>query len=344
MSADAAPLLLDANENPLGPSPRAIEAMGRAAAQAHRYPDPAGRALKARLAEVLGVTPAHLALGNGSNELIELLVHLYVAPGDEVVVSRPTFIMYGVSVRLLGGRLVEVPGCGTEHDLTAMRAAIGPRTRLVIVCNPNNPTGAIVRAGAWRTFLAGMPEGVVVVSDEAYHEYVDDPEYPRTLDDVFTGRPLVVLRTFSKVHGLAGARIGYAIARPDIAQGFDRVRLPYNVSAIAQAGARAALDDAEHVARSRTLVHAGRAELARALSALGLRSHPSQANFLFVDLGRDAEPVTTALEGAGIRVRPLAAWGAEPSCARITVGTANENARLVSVLGALLAAPPAARA
>ena len=347
MSEAHAPLVLDANENPLGPSPRAIEAMGQAAAKANRYPDPAGRALKERLAGMLGVTPTHLALGNGSNELIELLVHLHVAPGDEVVVSKPTFVMYGLSTRLLGGTLVEVPGRGlghAEHDLPAMLQAIGPRTRLVIICNPNNPTGAVVRAAAWRDFMARVPAGVVVVSDEAYHEYVDDPEYPRTLDDVGQGAPLVVLRTFSKIHALAGARVGYAIARPDLAAGFDRVRLPYNVASISQAGALGALDDAEHVARSRALVQAGRKELARALMALGLTVHPSQGNFLFVDWGRDAAALGASLERAGILVRPLASWGAGPTYARVTIGTKAQNARLVETLGALLAAPPAAQA
>ena len=326
------PVLLAANENPLGPSPRAVEAMGRATAAAHRYPDAAGRALKEALAARLGVTPAHLALGNGSNELIELLVHAHVRPGDEVVYSRPSFVMYGVSVRLLGGVPVEVPGLALEHDLDAMRAAIGPRTRLVIVCNPNNPTGALVRAAEWRRFLAAVPAGVVVVSDEAYHEYVDDPAYPRTLDDLAGAVPLVVLRTFSKVYGLAGARVGYGIARPSLAAELERVRLPFNVNAAGQAGALAALDDHGHVERSRRVAREGKRFLGEALAKLGCTVHPSHTNFVLVDLGRPAGPLVAALADRGFVVRELETWGMGPSFVRITIGTAGENAGLVAAL------------
>lgn len=327
---------LASNENPLGPSPRVIEAIGSALTGAHRYPDGGAFYLKRGIAAALGVAPEQLAIGSGSNELIELLVHLFVAPGDEVVVSHPTFLMYGISVRLLGGTLVAVPGRGMEHDLDAMAAAVGPRTRMVIVCNPNNPTGALVSAGAWRRFLDRVPERVVVVSDEAYHEYVEDPTYPCTLDDLARPRPLVILRTFSKIHSLAGLRVGYAVARPEVAGLFDRVRLPFNVSSLAQVAALAALGDADHVARSRALAREGKAFLARELGALGVTPYPSHANFILVDLGRDSRPVCAALERSGVILRDLGSFGMAPPFARITVGTEAENRRLVAALAEVL--------
>ena len=338
MSEAIDPLLLSNNENPLGPSPRALEAMGRAAAAVHRYPDPTGRRLREALARVHGLSAERIALGNGSSELIELLVHAFVQPGDEVVISRPTFVIYGMSTRLIGGTLVETPATdGAGHDLEAMLAAIGPRTRLVFVCNPNNPTGTIVGAPAWRRFLSAVPAHVVVVSDEAYHEYVDDPAYPRTRDDLDGPARLVVLRTFSKVHGLAGARVGYSLSDAATATALDRVQQPYAVNAIAQDGALAALEDTAHVERSVVAARRGRAVLAQALAGLGLTVHPSHANFVMVDLGRAAAPVVTALADEGLFVRDLAPWGAAPTLARITVGTPADNERVVRSLGRVLA-------
>jgi histidinol-phosphate aminotransferase len=332
---------LASNENPLGPSPRVLEAIQEAAKGANRYPDGGAYYLKERVAAFLGVTPAHLALGCGSNELIELLVHLFVGLDDEVVVSHPTFLMYGISVRLLGGRLVAVPGKGMEHDLDAMAAAVGPRTRMVIVCNPNNPTGAIVRRAAWERFLASVPERVVIVSDEAYFEYVEDPEYPETLAALALERPIVILRTFSKIHSLAGLRVGYGIARPELAQLFDRVRLPFNVSLVAQAAARAALEDPAHVERSRALVREGKPHLTRELTALGLTVHPSWANFLLVDMGRDVRPVCAALERRGVILRDLVPFGMAPQYVRVTVGTPEENRRFIEALTMVLRESPA---
>ena len=335
----ASAVQLAANENPLGPSPRALEAIAQSASKLNRYPDGGGYYLKERLAELLGVTPAHVALGGGSNELIELLVHLFVAPGDDVVVSHPTFLMYGVSVRLLGGRLTAVPGRGLAHDLEAMAAAIGPRTRVVIVCNPNNPTGTMVPRSEFDAFLARVPERVVVVSDEAYHEYVEDPAYPRTLDRLAEERPLVVLRTFSKIYSLAGLRVGYAVARPELASLFDRVRLPYNVNTLAQAAALASLDDPGHVERSRRVNREGKLQLSHALGRLGLTVHPSHTNFLLVDVGRDSRPLCAALEARGVLLRDLVAFGMAPEFVRVTVGSADENRRLVAALSEVLARP-----
>lgn len=327
---------LSANENPLGPSPLALEALARAATGANRYPDGGGSFLRRRLARELAVEPEMLALGNGSNELIELLVHLFVGPGDEVVFSDPTFLVYGIAVRMLGGTPVAVPGRGLEHDLDAMLAAIGPRTKVIIVCNPNNPTGALVGSAAWTRFLDRVPPGVVVVSDEAYHEYVEDPDQPRTIDDLARDRPLVILRTFSKIHSLAGLRVGYAIAHPGMAALFDRVRIPFNVNAPAQAAAAAALDDPDHVARSRAVAREGKALLLAALPALGIVAHPSHGNFVLADLGRPARPVCAALQRRGIVLRDLVAFGMAPNFVRVTIGTAEENQSFLAALEAVL--------
>jgi histidinol-phosphate aminotransferase len=337
------PVELSGNENALPPSPRVLAAVARAAAHAHRYPDAAGRALKDRLAQAFDLTPDHFALGAGSNELIELLFHAFLDDGDEVVFSFPTFLMYAVSAQLMGGRSVAVPGRdgGLAHDLDAMLAAITDRTRIVLVCNPNNPTGALVPRDAFLAFLARVPERVVVVSDEAYHEYVDDPAYPRTLDVLAAPRPFYALRTFSKIHSLAGLRVGYAIARPEWARLIDRVRLPFNVSAVAQAAAIAALDDPDHVAASRALARAGRAALLAALPALGVAAYPSHGNFVLADLKRDARPVCAALAERGVLVRDLVAFGMAPSFVRITVGLPEEQERLLAGLAEILTALPA---
>lgn len=329
---------LAANENALGPSPRALEAMARAALQGHRYPDGGGFHLKRRLAEELGLTPDHLALGAGSNELIWLLAHLFVGPGDEVVASHPSFVMYGVCARAFGGRFVPVPGAdgGLSHDLDAMLAAIGPRTRLVFVCNPNNPTGALIAPDAFDRFLARVPDHVVVVSDEAYREYVEGAPYPDTLHHLADERPLVLLRTFSKIHALAGLRVGYAIARPELAALFDRVRLPFQVNALAHAAALAALDDTAHLEASREFARRGRAALTLDLSALGIVVHPSQTNFVLADFGRDCRPLCAGLAERGVLVRDMTGFGMEPRFARIGVGTDSEHARLIEQLTATL--------
>jgi len=325
---------LGANENALGPSPRALTAIAQAALRGHRYPDAGGAHLKRRLAERLALSPAHVALGAGSNELIDLLAQVFVRPGDEVVTTDPTFIMYAMAIRKAGGARVAVPGAddGASHDLERMLAAIGPRTRMIIVCNPNNPTGAMIERPAFERFLERVPEHVVLVCDEAYCEYVEAPAYPRGTDYLALDRPLYLLRTFSKIHSLAGLRVGYALARPEWAGLLDRVRLPYNVSGVAQAAALAALDDADHVAASLELARTGRAALLRDLPALGIRAFPSHTNFVLADFGRDCRPDCAALEARGVRIRNLAGWGMDPRFARIGIGTAAEHARLIETL------------
>jgi len=321
---------LDANENALGPSPRALAALVDAAQSAHRYPDSGGLRLRERIAGLAGITPAHVALGPGSDGLIAKLVHLLVGPGDEVVAAHPSFVTYAHATRMHGGTFVPVTGNGIDHDLDAMQAAVTARTKLLFVCDPNNPTGAHLDPGAFERFLARVPERVVVAFDEAYREYVDDAPDTRAL--LALERPLVLLRTFSKIHALAGLRIGYALARPETATLFRRVGLTFEVNGPAQAAALAALDDAGHVAAVRKFTREGRDALHRDLGALGIRTFPSSTNFVLADFGRDCRPVVLALRERGVLVRALAAFGMAPNFARVGVGTPGEHAQLVGAL------------
>jgi len=331
-SAPEARARLDANENALGPSPRALDALVRAAGQAHRYPDPSGARLKAGIAERTGLTPEHVALGPGSDGLIARLVHLFAGPGDEIVAAHPSFVTYARAARMHGATFVPVPGNGIDHDLDAMLAAITPRTKIVFVCDPNNPTGAHLPAGAFERFLDRVPREVVVAYDEAYREYVDDAPETRALLE--RDRPLVLLRTFSKIYGLAGLRIGYALAHPSLANLFARVALAYDVSGVALAAALAALDDEEHVARVFAFAAAGRPRLRHDLEARGIGTFPSSANFVLADFGRDCRDRVRALEERSVLVREMTLFGMDPRFARIGVGTDEEHEALLAALEA----------
>lgn len=331
---------LASNENPLGPSPRALRAVAGALAELGRYPDGAGRGLRAALAGRLGVEPERIALGNGSNEIITLLARLFVGAGEEAVVSEGAFAIYRLAVQAAGGVVRSVPMRGFVHDLEAMARAVGPATRLVFVGNPNNPTGTIFRRPEWERFLARIPDDVVVVCDEAYAEFVEDPDYPDAIREPDRHPLLVVVRTFSKAYGLAGLRVGYALAAADVIDLLDRIRDPFNVNALAQAAARAALEDAEHLERSRSAVRAGRRFLERVFGELGLAFVPGEANFLMVDVG-DGGRVAAGLERRGVIVRPIAGYGF-PRHVRITVGTPEENGALARALALELGIEPRA--
>jgi histidinol-phosphate aminotransferase len=318
------------NENPLGPSPKALVAMAEACAKVHRYPEGAAVPLASRLSEKLGVTPGRLTFGNGSNELIELLVRIFAGEGDEIVMSEDGFLVYRLVAAAVRARAVRVPARDCRHDLEAMAAAVGPETKVVFVASPNNPTGTIVTRAEWRRFLASVPERVVIAVDQAYREFVDDSDYADALPDVSERENVVVLRTFSKIYGLAGLRIGYAVSPPAIADAFARIRQPFNVGSVAQAAALAALDDDEHVERSRALVRAARERWARALVELGLPWVPSQANFVLVDVG-DGTAVTKRMLERGVIVRPMDPYGM-PSKIRITFGTRDEDERCLEAL------------
>ncbi|MFQ5351715.1 MAG: histidinol-phosphate transaminase [Candidatus Binatia bacterium] len=326
---------LASNENPLGPSPFALRALEAALAEVHRYPDGGAVALTRRLADELAVGVGQLVLGNGSNELIELLTRIFASPGDEVVMSEDAFLIYELVSRAQGAEAVKVPSREFHHDLDAIGAAITPRTRLVFLANPNNPTGTIFRRSEWERFLADTPTRVVLVVDEAYSEFVDDEEFPDTLSCLNTHPGLVVLRTFSKIHGLAGLRVGYGIGPEEIIDAVARLRQPFNVNALAQVAALAALDDHDHLKASRHLVREGRAFYYGALDEIGLEYVESQANFVLVRVG-DGAAVTRAMLERGVIVRPMDPYG-YPDMVRVTFGTAIENRRCVDALAEICA-------
>jgi histidinol-phosphate aminotransferase len=330
---------LASNENALGPSPRAVEAVRSALVRIHRYPDGPATALRAALARGLGVAASQVVIGNGSTELIDLLARAFLGPEDNAVISEGAFARFGQVVRARNGRARLVPMRDRTHDLLAMRAAVDERTRLVYVANPNNPTGTWNRRREVEALLADLPAEVLVVLDEAYFEYADDPDYPDGVAWVREGRPVAVLRTFSKVHGLAGLRIGYGIAAPEVVEAVDLVREPFNCNVLGQAAALAALEDRDHVRRTVELNRSERARMAAALRERGLEVLPSLANFLFVDLARDAAAVYRELLGHGVIVRPLRPYGFETAL-RISIGSPEENGRLLSALDAVMAPAP----
>jgi histidinol-phosphate aminotransferase len=327
---------LASNENPLGPSPKALAAIGAALTCLHRYPDGSAFYLKRRLAERLGVSVEEILVGNGSNEIIELVVRTFLRPQDEAVVADQAFVIYRMVVQAVGGVSRVVPLREFTHDLDAIAEAITPRTRLVFLANPNNPTGTIFRRAAWEAFLRAVPRHVIVVADDAYAEYVEDAEYPNTMVERGDGGvPVVTLRTFSKLYGLAGIRIGYAVAPAAVIEAMGRVRQPFNVNALALVGALAALDDGEHVRRTLEVNRAGMAYLVAAFWRLGLTHVPSVANFVLVRVGHGVR-VYEALLRRGVIVRPMDVYGF-PEYLRVTVGTAEENTRFIEALAAACA-------
>jgi histidinol-phosphate aminotransferase len=328
---------LASNENPLGPSPRALAAIAAGLQSLHRYPDGSAFYLRRRLAERWGVTQDEVLVGNGSNEMIELVVRAFVRPGDEAVMADQAFVVYRLVVQAAGGVARVVPLRDFTHDLEAMAGAITPRTRVVFLANPNNPTGTIFRRAAWTAFLGAVPAHTIVVADDAYAEYVEDPDYPDTITGRRPAGPAVVsLRTFSKLYGLAGLRVGYAIAPPAVAEIISRVRQPFNVNALALVGALAALDDHEHVRRTLAVNRDGMAYLTDAFRRLGLAYVPSAANFVLVRVGSGAQ-VYEALLRRGVIVRPVGVYGF-PEHVRVTVGLPAENRRLVDALAGVLEA------
>ena len=296
---------LASNENPLGSSPKAVAVLAETAAALHRYPDGGAHRLRAALADRYKLTPEHVILGNGSDEILGLLARAFLSPGDEAVMADQTFVIYKMEVTAAHGKPVIVPLTQWQHDLAAMTEAITNRTRLVFVCNPNNPTGTMVTASDVNAFMRRVPDDVIVIFDEAYYEYVQDQHFPDSLDWVTQRRNAVVLRTFSKIYGLAGLRVGYGLTTPEIAGYLNRVRPPFNVNTMAQRAALAALTDDEHVARSRALNAAEMATVRAGLVALGFQPVPSQANFLLFDVGRDGRAVFEALLRQGIIVRHI---------------------------------------
>ncbi len=325
---------LASSENPWGPSPKALEAMREALPKLHRYPDGASHYLTRALADHLGVTPAEIVLGNGSNEMIEFLVKAVVAPGDEVISSQPSFLMYQKFTQMHGGRNVVLPLQDMHHDLDGVLAAVNERTRLILLDNPNNPCGTVLDPAAFERFLDRLPEGLVVVLDEAYVDFALPQERIDTLTLMrrTEGRPaLVALRTFSKAYGLAGLRVGFGVMPADLAAQLHRVRQPFNINSMAQVGALAALADEEHYRLTIEGTRSGRAWLTEQLRAMGCRPLPSATNFFLVEVGGDAAALYQAMLRQGVIVRAMNAYGF-PHMLRLTVGTEAENQRLVATM------------
>jgi histidinol-phosphate aminotransferase len=332
---------LASNENPLGPSPRAMAAMQRAMSDVWLYPDGNGHDLKQALSRHHGVELSQVTLGNGSNDLLVMLAEAFLTPGTSAVYSQHAFAIYGIVVQATGAMARVTPAYAAGHamqmghDLAAMLAAIDDTTRVVFIANPNNPTGTWNTTDQLRDFLRAVPSTVVVALDEAYFEYsrrVDCPDGTRWLE----AHPnLVVLRTFSKAHALAGVRVGYGLSHPGVADMLNRVRQPFNVTIPGLAGAEAAIGDIEQMRRAATLVEEGAAQLREALPRLGVRIHPSAGNFVLADVGDNGTVVYEQLLRQGVIVRPVAGYGL-PRCVRITIGTALQNERLIRALGTVI--------
>lgn len=326
---------LASNENPLGPSPKALAAITRQLDQLTRYPDGNGFRLKQALSRHLGVAAEGITLGNGSNDILDLLARAYLTTESEAIYSQYAFAVYPISVQAVGARHQVVPARDYGHDLDAMRERVNAATRLIFIANPNNPTGTWLTQAALEAFIASVPEQVLVVVDEAYAEYVDAPGYASMLPLLPRFPNLVVTRTFSKAYGLAALRVGYSVSHPDVANVLNRVRNPFNVDIFALAAAEAVLQDQDYLQRSQACNRAGLTQLAEGFAALELPFIPSVANFISVRLGPDAGDIYQALLHKGVIVRPLAGY-AMPEHLRVTVGTETENARCLQALGDIL--------
>ncbi len=318
------------NENPFGPSPLAIAAMQAAIPHVNLYPDGNAFYLKQKLAAKLGVEPANLVLGNGSNEIIEFVSHALLAPDTNIVVSQYCFAIYPIVAKMAGASVTVVPAKAYGHDLPAMLKAITPRTRIVFVANPNNPTGTLAPREELIQFVNEVPDDVLLVMDEAYIEFLDDAVDLVPLIRLGARKNLILMRTFSKIYGLAGLRIGYGITSPELAATLEKVRQPFNANLLAQAAALAALDDDEHVRKTRSNNFGGLEFFNKAFHQLKLEYVPSAANFILVHVG-DGKAVFEAMQKLGVITRPMAGY-LLPEWIRISVGTPQENQRCLEAL------------
>lgn len=325
---------LASNENPLGPSPLAIAAMQRAAAQVHLYPDGNAFYLKQKLAQKLGVKPENLILGNGSNEVIEFVGHALLGPGAEVVMSQYCFAVYPIVTALFGAKAVVVPAKNYGHDLPAMLAAVTPQTRIMFVANPNNPTGTLASKEDVLHLVKNIPPHVLLVMDEAYVEFLDDPFDGISLIRAGQAPNLLLMRTFSKIVGLAGLRLGYGIGQPELISAFEKIRQPFNINLIAQAGALAAIDDTNHVRKTRDNNRWGLLAYEKGFRELGLEYLPSAGNFILVKVGQ-GQKVFEALQKLGVITRPMGGYQL-PEWIRISIGTQQENERCLAALKQVL--------
>ncbi len=327
---------LASNENPLGPGRLARAAIRSCKEMLGRYPDGSGFLLKQALARSLGVSLERITLGNGSNDVLELIARTFLTPAHQAIFSEHAFAVYPLVTQAIGAEAVVTPAKDFGHDLKTMAQSVTDRTRLILIANPNNPTGTWVEKAALQELLDSVPAHVLIVVDEAYFEYVDAPGYPDCVAWLKHYSQLIVTRTFSKIHGLAGLRVGYGISHPEVAELMNRVRQPFNVNSLALRAAQAALEDQEHIAHSFAVNKAGLKQLTEAFEQLGLNYIPSVANFISVELDCSAAPIYEALLRKGVIVRPVANYGM-PNHLRVTVGLEHENAYFIAALTEVLA-------
>lgn len=328
---------LASNENPLGPSPKALAAIREALDSINIYPDGACQALTKKLADKLKVDPEAIVFANGEDNIITLISKTFLNEGEEMIMADPSFSSFEISARAMGAKVIMVPvRPDFTTDLDAILTSVTDKTKLIYLCNPNNPTGTICTRDEVDKFLDKLPDHVIVVFDEAYHEFVDDPNYPDGLDYVRAGRNVLVSRTFSKVYGLAGIRVGYAIGHPEFIGGMKRIREAFSTNRLAQVGAAAALDDDEFLQKVTALNREGREYLYQEFDRLGLPYVKSQANFILVDTKKDIKQVFVDLQKEGVIIRPAHIWNL-PTWARVTVGTKEENQKFIQALEKVLA-------
>lgn len=322
---------LASNENSIGPSKRVIEVMQQACENINYYPDASGYQLKQAISSFCKVAPENIILGNGSDENIKMIAEAFLNPGEEVIFGNPSFATYDFAGKLMDGKIVMVPLKNFTYDLDGILASITDKTKIIIICNPNNPTGTMVPKEELDDFLARVPEQVIVILDEAYAEYVERPDYPDGISYIKEGKKVIVLRTFSKIYGLAGIRVGYGIADQELISYIERVREPFNVNLVAQAGAEEALADQEHVKYCREQNSAGVAYLTKELARLKLTWVESHTNFLLVNVNTDSKRLFEELLKLGVIIRPGFIWGLD-NYIRVTVGTADENKKFIDAL------------
>jgi len=326
---------LASNENPLGPSPMAVKAIKNAIGKLNRYPDGSGYNLIQKISEHLGVSPQNIVLGNGSDDIIGMLTCGFLEPGDEAILPHPSFLMYEIMILSAGAIPVVVPLKQLSIDLQAINKSITSRTRMVFLCNPNNPTGTVVFKEDFENFLKKIPPDVIVVVDEAYIEFVRDQACAKSIEYLDNDRPLVTLRTFSKVYGLAGLRIGYGVMPDEIANLLNRIRLPFNTNSLAQAAAGAALEDTVFFEKVITLIHQGLDFLYDSLDRLGVKYFPTQTNFILIDVCKDADAIYEKMLRQGVIVRSMRSYG-YPHYIRINAGLHEENVRFIKALENIL--------
>ena len=325
---------LASNENPLGPSPKAVAAIRKAASGVNRYPDSQGLYLKKKLAKALNIKPENIVLGNGSDELIDIIIKTFVEDDENIITADTTFLEYEIIASVNNRKLTKVPLRYFKYDLESMKRKIDRKTKLIFIANPNNPTGTFVTRYELRDFMAGLPDNLLLVIDEAYDAFIDVNDFPNTLE-IFKNKKMIILKTFSKSYGLAGLRLGYAIANSELAGYMERVRQPFNINLLAQAGALAALDDQEFLRKTRKVILEGKEYLYDNLKKLDLAYLPSVANFILIDVEQDGLELFNKMLRFGVIVRDMQQYGLK-NFIRVTIGTKQENERFIKVLKKIL--------